>query len=326
MGAADQRDEFNIIAKYFAPLSSGFGESFGLTDDAALIDVPPGQQLVLTKDMLVAGVHFFADDAPDLIARKLLRVNISDLAGMGATPVAYMLGFGVPRDIDESWIKGFAEGLAQDQQEFSMTLMGGDSIATPHDLTLSLTAFGLVPAGKALTRSGARPGDTLYCTGTIGDGALGLAALKGDLADPDGFLANRYLVPQPRSATGPLLQGIAHAAMDVSDGLMGDLSHIAKASGVSIRVERDSIPLSAAARDVLLQDGQYWDAIIGGGDDYELVFSAAPESAANITQIMQETGVTISRIGYCAVGEGVELLGPDGQVLPIGQAGYNHFR
>jgi len=326
MGGAGSRDEFSIIAKYFAPLSGGFGESFDLTDDAALIDVPPGQQLVLTKDMLVAGVHFFADDAADLIARKLLRVNISDLAGMGAAPVAYMLGFGVPANIDESWIRRFAEGLAEDQQEFDMTLLGGDSVATPNDLTLSLTAFGLVPSGQGLTRAGAQKGDAVYVTGTIGDAALGLAAIKGDIADPDGFLVNRYHVPQPRIVVGEALRCIAHAAMDISDGLIGDLGHMARASNISIHIERDAVPLSAAARAIVEGNSQLWDAVTGGGDDYELVFAAAPQNDASITQIMQETGVTINRIGFCADGEGVELLGPDGKALPIGQAGYNHFR
>jgi thiamine-monophosphate kinase len=330
MGGASQHDEFDIIAKYFAPLSRGStafgGESFGLTDDAALLDVPAGQQLVMTKDMLVAGVHFFADDAPDIIARKLLRVNLSDLAAMGAVPLGYLLGFGIIRDTDEAWIKGFTAGLARDQQAFNITLLGGDSVAAPHDMTFSLTAFGTVPSGQALTRSGAQAGDTLYVTGTIGDAALGLAALQGELEEAGAELIGRYHLPQPRLAIGARVRGVAHAALDVSDGLLADLGHMAQASGLAMHIEASRVPLSAAARGAVEKDARWLETAITGGDDYELVFAAPPEAEADIKNIASETGGNITPIGYCAKGEGVEITGPDGRALDFAQTGYNHFR
>ena len=329
MGGDSQHDEFDIIAKYFAPLSSGSssfgGESFGLTDDAALLEVPLGHQLVLTKDMLVAGVHFFADDAPDLIARKLLRVNLSDLAAMGAVPLGYMLGFGITRDTSEAWIKGFTDGLARDQQTFNITLLGGDSVAAPHDLTFSLTAFGTVPSGQALTRSGAQAGDTLYVTGTIGDAALGLAALQGELLEAGAELIGRYHLPQPRLAVGARLRGVAHAALDVSDGLLADLGHLGAAAGLAIHIDARQIPLSAAARAAVDKDERWFETAIAGGDDYELVFAAPPGVEEEVIRIASETGGIITPIGYCAKGEGVEITGPKGQVLNFAQTGYNHF-
>ncbi|TDI58780.1 MAG: thiamine-phosphate kinase [Alphaproteobacteria bacterium] len=326
MTPADQQDEFGIIAKYFAPLTGGVGETFSLTDDAAILDVPPGQQLVMTKDMLVAGVHFFADDAPDLIARKLLRVNVSDLAAMGATPLGYLLGFGPTLGRDVAWIERFASGLALDQQEFGMSLLGGDSIVVPHDMTFSITAFGLVPQGKSLTRSGTKAGDTIYVTGTIGDGAVGLAAVQNKIADRDGYLAGRYYLPQPRVSVGERLHGVARAALDVSDGLVADLHHMAVASGVLIRVDANDIPLSGAVRRLLKDQKISLETIVTGGDDYELVFAAPPGTEQFIAQIAKETGVAINRIGYCAAGEGVEFAGPDGQLMDFAQTGYNHFR
>jgi thiamine-monophosphate kinase len=326
MSDADQPDEFGIIAKYFAPLTGSVGETFSLTDDAALLDVPPGRQLVMTKDMLVAGVHFFVDDAPDLIARKLLRVNVSDLAAMGATPLGYLLGFGPTIGCDAAWIERFASGLAVDQQEFGMSLLGGDSVVVPHDMTFSITAFGLVPQGRCLTRSGAQAGDAIYITGTIGDGAVGLAAVQNKIADIDGYLARRYYLPEPRVSVGEQLHDVAHAALDVSDGLVADLQHMAVASGVLIGVTAADIPLSGAVRQLLEDDKVSMETIVTGGDDYELVFAAPPGLEQFIAQICKETGVDINCIGYCADGEGVEFVRPDGQVMDFARTGYNHFQ
>jgi thiamine-monophosphate kinase len=325
MTHADQQDEFGIIAQYFAPLAHGQGETFSLTDDAALLEVPPGQQLVMTKDMMVAGVHFFADDAPDLIARKLLRVNVSDLAAMGAKPLAYMLGFGPVAGVTADWIKQFADGLAVDQREFGMTLLGGDSIASPRDMAFSLTAYGLVPSGEALTRAGAQPGDGVYVSGTIGDGALGLAARQSDLSDPDGYLTGRYHLPQPRYALGQALRGFASAALDVSDGLASDAGHMAMASGISLSISAHDVPLSKAARDVLDADASRQETILTGGDDYELLFAVPGEREDHVARIAADLDIQLTRIGVCGEGQGIQILGPEGKPLSFGQSGYNHF-
>ncbi len=224
--------EFQRIARHFAPLA-GEG-ALGLTDDAAVLASIPGQ-LVVSADAMVEGVHFPAGEAPDLVARKLLRTNRSELAAMGARPLGYLLTVAVPRNTDEAWFAGFAAGLAADQAEFGLRLLGGDSTSTPGPVTVSLTILGTAHA--VLRRAGAREGDDVWVSGTIGDAALGLLALSGEVADPDGFLVGRYRLPQPRLELGRRLVGIAHAAMDVSDGLVQDLGHLCRAAGLGAVVE-----------------------------------------------------------------------------------------
>jgi len=223
--------EFDLIARYFAPLAAGAPGALGLLDDAALVDVSPGHRLVVTVDAVVAGVHFLADDPPDLIARKALRVNLSDLAAMGARPLGYFLAAAFA-DQDEPWLAAFAAGLAEDQASFGVALMGGDTVATPGPLTLAITAIGEVRSGRELRRSAAKAGDLIFVTGTLGDGALGLAALRGALPALSGaqrdFLARRYHLPEPRIDFGRALteEGLALCGMDISDGLGADLGHI----------------------------------------------------------------------------------------------------
>src|SRR6516225_4998121 len=218
--------EFELIARYFRPLAAGRAGALGLADDAALVDVPAGERLVVTADALVGGIHFLPDDPPDRIAHKMLRSNLSDLAAMGAKPLAYFMTCCFPRPLEESWLARFAAGLAEDQREFGIALMGGDTTATPGPLTLSVTAFGTVEAGRALRRSTARAGDLVAVSGTIGDGALGLAVLKGRIPAAEGteHLVSRYRLPEPRLALGRSLSGLATSAMDISDGLAGDLA------------------------------------------------------------------------------------------------------
>ena len=218
--------EFSLIARHFRPLA-GPG-AMDLTDDAAVLTPPPGRQLVLTADAMVAGVHFLPDDPPDLVGRKLLRVNLSDLAAKGAVPLGYLMTVSTPRDTPEAWFAGFAAGLAQDQATYRVTLLGGDTTSTPGPISLSLTILGHVAPDTAVHRFGAQDGDEIWVTGTIGDGALGLAVARGRLIDPTGFLLSRYRLPQPR--VGIALAGIASAGMDVSDGLVQDLGHICRAS------------------------------------------------------------------------------------------------
>lgn len=321
--------EFDLIARYFAPLAAGEAGAFDLTDDAAVLTPSPGWAIVATADAMVAGVHFLPEDPPDLIARKLLRVNLSDLAAMGARPRAYLLTTAFPAAIDDAWLAAFAEGLAADQAEFGIHLLGGDTVSTPGSLTLSLTALGEARDGAVLRRSRAKPGDTVYVTGTIGDAALGLDSLRGHLGGlgprQAEYLAGRYRLPQPRTACGPRLLGLAHAALDVSDGLVGDLGHICKASGLAAVIEAAHVPTSEAADEALAADPELLARILTGGDDYELLFTAPPDAAAAIAALGAELGLAITAIGRCEAGQGVSAVDRDGVALEgLGEGGWHH--
>ena len=308
--------EFGLIARHFAPLA-GPG-SLGLLDDAAVFSPPPGRELVLTADAMVAGVHFLPDDPADLVGRKLLRVNLSDLAAMAATPLAYLMTVSAPRDTPDAWFAGFAAGLAQDQAEFDVTLLGGDTTSTPGPLSLSLTCIGHVAPGAAVRRQGAKPGDELWVTGTIGDGALGLLALQGELADPDGVLAGRYRLPSPR--LGLLQPGLVHAAMDVSDGLAQDAGHLARAATLAVVIEAARVPRSDAAR---AAGSALLEACLTGGDDYELLMAVPPGGGAAL-QAAAGT-VPVTRIGRFLAGEGVTVVDAQGAPLALLRSGWSHF-
>jgi len=318
-------DEFQLIADLFAPLAAGFPGALGLRDDAAFLAAEPGMETVVTVDAMVAGVHFLADDPPDLIARKLVRVNLSDLAAKGATPFAVLLAAAFPHDIADDWLRRFAAGLAEDLRRYGVALIGGDTVATPGPLTLSLTALGRVASGRALLRAAARRGDVVWVSGTIGDGFLGLAAARGELGGLDpadsAFLAGRYRLPEPRTALGPALIGVAHAGMDVSDGLIQDLGHICRASGVGAVVEAAKVPLSAAARAA----NTPLASLLAGGDDYELLVTAPPGAEAAIAAASAAAGVPLTAIGRIVEGEGVTVMDADGRTLDLGRGGWRHF-
>jgi thiamine-monophosphate kinase len=311
--------EFGLIARHFAPLAGP--AALGLLDDAAILTPPPGRELVLTADAMVAGVHFPSDDPPDLVARKLLRVNLSDIAAMGATPLGYLLTLSVPRGTPEAWIAAFAAGLAADQAEFGVQLLGGDTTSTPGPVSLSVTMLGHVAPGQAWRRSGARAGDDLWVTGTIGDGVLGLAALRGEIADPDGSLVGRYRLPQPR--VGLALHGVVSAAMDVSDGLVQDAGHMARASGVALRLEVARVPVSAAGR---AAGAGFVAGGAAGGDDYELLLACPPGAAGVLLRVCGDAGVTVTRIGAFAAGApAVRGVNADGAAVALGGGGWTHF-
>ncbi len=327
---ADRPGEFEIIARYFRPLAEGNPGALDLADDAAVLEPSPGNSFVVTTDTLIAGVHFFADDSPDIIARKLLRVNLSDLAAMGARPVTYLMALALPEDIAEPWIAKFCEGLTRDQKEFGVWLCGGDTTATPGPATLTITALGEAPKDRILRRSSARPGDVILVSGTIGDAALGLRARRGMLpglaaADRD-FLISRYDLPQPRVELGIALRELAHAAIDVSDGLVADLGHICETSRLGAAVEWPRIPLSPAARQVLATEPALRDSVLSGGDDYELLFTA-PRGALNlIERAAADCGVAVSEIGTMAAGPGMpRVMDERGHEIALGQTGYRHF-
>src|SRR5262245_38728598 len=261
--------EFELIARYFAPLARSFPGAGGLLSDNAFLPADARRDLVVKTDTVVAGVHFLADEKPELVAAKGLRVCLSDLAAGGAEPFAYQLSLSLPRSWNERWIAGFARGLAADQRRYGIVLCGGDTVTTPGPLTVTITAFGRVARGRGLGRAGARAGDRLWVSGTIGDGALGLLAARRRLSAP--ALEKRYRLPEPRCDLGARLVGVASAVADVSDGLLADAGHIAGASRLGVRIERERVPLSAAARRALAAEPGLWANVLGGGDDYELV-------------------------------------------------------
>jgi thiamine-monophosphate kinase len=306
-------NEFEIIARCFAPLA-GEG-AFGLKDDAAVLPRRTGHDLIVTTDTISEGTDFFAFDPAGTVAQKALRVNLSDLAAKGAVPAGYLLNLSLPHSVHAEWLAAFAAGLAADQKQFGLSLLGGDTGATEGPLTIAVTAFGLVPAGRMVRRNGARVGDAVYVTGTIGDSGGGLAIFKREshsLSDAGrDQLTARYRVPQPPVSFGAGLYAIAHASVDVSDGLIADLGHIAAASGVRIVVEGEQVPLSPPLQ-VLWGDKTLLRAVTAG-DDYQIAFTAAPGLTGPFT-----------RIGQVVAGEGVSLT-LDGREVAIPKPGYRHF-
>ena len=311
--------EFGLIARHFAPLAGPAG--LGLLDDAALLVPPAGRDLVLTADAMVGGVHFLPDDPPDLVARKLLRVNLSDLAAKAATPLGYLLTLSAPRGMPATWFAGFAAGLAEDQRRFDMTLLGGDTTSTSGPVSLSLTMIGHVAPGAMLRRAGARPGDGVWVTGTIGDGALGLAVAQGRLADPTGHLLRRYRLPEPR--LGLPLAGIASAGMDVSDGLVQDLGHLCRAGGIGAEIDATRLPLSAAARAA----GSDWlRTCLTGGDDYELLLAVPPPHETALLDAAGKACIPVTCIGrFVAGSRRVSARDENGAEIVLRTHGWSHF-
>lgn len=320
--------EFGRIARFLAPLAEGCPGALGLKDDGAVLTPPDGWEIAATKDMLVEGVHFLPGDGPRDLARKMLRVNLSDLASMGARPWAYLLSFALPKRCDDSWLEAFAAGLAMDQAEFGFVLAGGDSVSTPGPVVLDAVLLGLVEQGQALRRTGAQPGDDLWLSGTLGDGALGLLAAQGGLSDLDFLqqqaLADRYRLPQPRIALGRGLVGLASAAMDVSDGLAADAAKLAAASGVALDIDTPSIRLSDPVADAVAGDADLFERVLTGGDDYELLFAAPTEKKNKIKELSLSLDLPLTCIGRVAEGAGIRLLDKDGQVLDLAQPGWVH--
>ena len=311
--------EFALIARHFRPLA-GPG-SRDLRDDVAVLVPPAGRELVITADAMVAGVHFLPDDPPETIGKKLLRVNLSDIAAKGAIPLGYLMTISAPRATSDAWFAGFAAGLAADQKTFAVTLLGGDTTSTPGPLSLSLTLIGHIAPGQAPSRSGAQAGDGIWVTGTIGDGALGLAVAQGRLDDPTGFLLDRYRLPQPR--LGLAVGGYATAAMDISDGLVQDLSHICQASGLAAEIDATLLPLSDPAQ----RAGPDWlVTCLTGGDDYELLLAVPPAHEAALLADAARNSIQITRIGGFQAGPaGVRVIGRGGLRLEISRGGWSHF-
>ncbi|MGB8399631.1 thiamine-phosphate kinase [Bradyrhizobium sp.] len=320
-----------LIARYFRPIAIDPG-AFNLDDDAAALK-PSGDDIVVTTDAIVEGVHFLPDDPPDTVARKALRVNLSDLAAKGATPTGFVLTLAL-RNADEAWLKPFAQALGEDATQFGCPLLGGDTVSTPGPLMVSITAFGRVPPGKMVHRSGAKPGDRVVVTGTIGDAVLGLdvlkggavaAALAGDAAARQ-MLVGRYRVPEPRNALANAVRDHASAAMDVSDGLAGDLAKLCAASGVSAAIDLGSIPLSSAAASLRAQGTVGIEAIITGGDDYEILCAIPENSFEAFARQARLAGVAVASIGTFIAGASIPaFLDAQGRELRLERFSYSHF-
>jgi thiamine-monophosphate kinase len=324
--------EDEIIATYFAPLAGPAG--LGLLDDAAAFAPPLGQDLIVTKDMLCADVHFFAEDPPGAIARKALRVNLSDLAAKGAAPFGFLLGLALPHDWTADWLAAFAAGLGEDAAAYRCPLIGGDTVRSPGALTISITALGTVPSGARLPRACAMENDVLYVSGTIGDAALGLQlrrspASRGEMqlsAESDAFLRERYLLPQPRLDLRGALHDSAHAAMDVSDGLAGDLTKLLRASGLTADISVADIPLSPAAREALQRNPRLVETILTGGDDYEVIAAVPPSRAAMFERGAAAAGVSVRRIGIARQGTNPpRFRDAEGAVIAFKSLSYSHF-
>lgn len=324
-------DEFDEIAQLYRPLTLGAPEALDLLDDAAVIPSRPDHDLIVTKDAIVAGVHFLIDDPLDLVARKLLRVNLSDLAAKGAEPYGYFLAVAWPRSFGLDDRSRFASGLAQDQDTFGLRLFGGDTVSTPGPLTASLTLMGWVPKGRTVRRATAKIGDVVLVSGTIGDAGLGLRAAQGCLAnatpDATAWLADRYRLPQPRFGLSEALRRWANAAADVSDGLLADAGHIGRASGLGVGIDLDRLPLSAPARVWLTRQPDACAArlaLASLGDDYEIVCTARPGAVAALITGAAEAGVALTAIGDVTTAPGV-VARFEGAPVPVGRMGWTHL-
>jgi thiamine-monophosphate kinase len=319
--------EDDLIARFFAPLAGP--EGLGLRDDAALL-TPPAGDLVLTKDALVAGVHFFAEDPAETIARKALRVNLSDLAAKGAEPLGFLLALALPTDWTADWLEAFARGLGEDAALYRCPLFGGDTVKTPGPLMVSITALGRVESGGMVMRTGVQAGDALYVSGSIGDAALGLQARRGRLPSlaPEHreHLVGRYLLPRPRLALSAAMAEFAHAGMDISDGFVGDLAKMLRVSGVSAEVDLARLPLSAAAHAALAHDPEFFEIAATGGDDYEILASVDPHKAAAFEAAAAKAGVEVTKVGRALAGEQPpRFLGRDGVEIAFERGAFSHF-
>jgi thiamine-monophosphate kinase len=329
MAAHDETSaEDRLIAKFFAPIATHPG-ALGLSDDAAFIKPPPGCDLVLKTDAIIGGVHFFPEDAPQSVAGKALRVNLSDLAAKGAKPLGFLLSLALPKDVGDEWLSRFADGLRDDAALFSCPLFGGDTVRTSGPIAISIAMFGSVPEGSMVRRAGARPGDHVFVSGSIGDAALGLSLRKGaawKLTDAQRqHLISRYLLPQPRNALAEAVRTHASSAMDVSDGLAGDFAKLCRASGVAADIDIGKVPLSDAAKAVIAAEPASLETALTGGDDYEIVCTIPAAKADTFRAAAKAADVAISEIGEIKAGEGVRFLAAGGQALSFKRASFSHF-
>ncbi len=323
--------EFALIARHFAPIAAP--GALSLLDDAAFLTPPSGHDLVVTKDMLVAGVHFFPDDPPRLIAMKALRVNLSDLAAKGAAPLGFLLGLALPDGVSDEWLAEFAAGLAADSTAYGIPLQGGDTVRMPGPLTVSITALGSVPAGGMVRRLAATPGDLLYVTGSIGDAALGLKLRT----EPEGalaralspaarrFLLDCYALPWPRNALADAVRSHASACMDVSDGFVGDLTKMLAGAGCGADVLIAAVPFSPAALEAFGHDPALLDVALTGGDDYELLIAVPPEQQGTFETAATMWGGPLALLGNVRQDAPIRFIDPEGSERRFARGSFVHF-
>jgi thiamine-monophosphate kinase len=324
----DPSGEDRLIARFFKPLATHPG-ALSLTDDAAFIKPPPGCDLVLKTDAIVGDIHFFTDDAAHTVASKALRVNLSDLAAKGARPLGFLLALALPKETGDDWLENFAQGLRGDAVLYACPLFGGDTVRTSGPIMVSIAMFGSVPEGTMVRRTGAKAGDLIFVSGSIGDSSLGLALRKGrdlTLAEPQRqHLVSRYLLPQPRNGLAEAVRLHASAAMDVSDGLVGDLTKLCGASQVRAEVEVARVPLSDAAKAVVAADPAAFETALTGGDDYEILCTVPPGKAEGFRVAAQAAQIAVTEIGKITAGEGANFIGAQGKVLSFKRASFSHF-
>lgn len=328
-----ESNEDKLIARFFTPLATHPG-ALGLTDDAAFLTPPAGHDLVLKTDAIVGGVHFLPDDPPADIARKALRVNLSDLAAKGARPLGCLLSLAIPGTTGEEWLQAFSEGLRVDCEQFRVPLFGGDTDRTPGPVTVAMFVLGSVPAGTMVRRTGARPGDRVLVTGTIGDAVLGLrlfrdntlaSAWKTEPGDAD-HLRGRYRLPRPRLGLAEVLRTHASAAMDVSDGLAGDLAKLCRVSGVSAAIGVERVPLSAGGQAAVAAEPGLIEAMLSGGDDYEILCSVAPDRLTSFKAAADMAGISVADIGEIVSGTSVPIFrDKSGRTIHFARTSYSHF-
>lgn len=317
--------EFDLIQKYFVPLSMGNKACESFQNDAAILDIPDGYELVITSDSLNSGVHFFENQNPESIARKALRTNLSDLSSMGAKPFCYQLCIGMP-NIDEQWVEKFSGALLEEQKLYDVFCSGGDTTSTQFGITISITALGLVQKGKAIKRSGAREGDFVVLTRFVGDAFCGLQSLRGQMSNVPESCVDLYYAPQPPVALAVVLHEYVHAGLDISDGLIADLHHMIKASGVSASVNLPSIGFSAAVSRLLEEGSVSHQDLLTGGDDYQLLLAVPPNKYEAFKSKALNFGVNIQNIGEFTQGDGsVFVADENGGNIQFEKIGWQHF-
>ncbi len=330
--------EFDIIDRFFRSADLNFpgeGVDLAIGDDCALVTIAAGHQMALSMDLLQEGVHFPDSAPPELLGQRALAVNLSDLAAAGAEPVCFTLGLSLP-EVDTDWLKAFCGGLASLAGRYNCPLVGGDLIRG--FLQIAIQVQGRVPTGQALLRSGARSGDLIYVTGTLGDAAAALSMLNdgvkesalftnGKLSGKQrDFFLQAFYAPEPRIAVGKALRGLATAAIDISDGLLSDLGHVVTASGVGAELDLVQLPYSTALRENVQDEGQRQELALCGGDDYELCLTVSPDNCRSVEKVVADLGVPFTRIGEIVSGAGIECLDSYGEPVAIGRAGFSHFR
>ena len=320
--------EFKKIKKFFSPLAKSRINGTSLDNDAALLELSSLKNLVVTTDTLVEKIHFGLTDNPCLIAKKLMRINLSDLAAMGSSPLAYLLNLALPKKVTDQWLGRFTLGLKEDQKKYNIFLAGGDTVATTGPIVLSLTAFGFNQKGLYHKRSGAKEGDFIFVSGTVGDSALGLISIKKELKIPKKdreFLIQKYFLPEPRISLGEKLLTIASSAIDVSDGLAQDINHICMSSGIGAQLFFSKLPISSSAKLLLKNYPKFKKKILNGGDDYEIVFTASSELEKKIETLSKKTRIKITKIGVMTRAKRFKILDHQNHEIKIKHLGYQHF-